>query len=391
MNVPLMRNSFYKDEEVKRALADFILRTDRFSMGSECAEFETSFAKWQQRDKALFVANGSVANLLLIQALLNCGRLHRGDAVGFSAVTWPTNVMPLIQLGLVPVPIDVALHSLNISPSTLVEAHNSRPIKALFITNALGFADDLEKIAGWCSERQILLIEDNCESMGSVIKGKKLGNFGLASTFSTFIGHHLSTIEGGFVCTDDEELYEHLAIARAHGWDRNLEPKRQQLLRAEHQVDDFYSVYTFYELAYNGRAGEIQGFIGNQSLPFLDEMIQKRHDNFQAFCEYLGTEKVYPIHSKHMDIVSNFAMPLIFKDCSQYEEARVAFVEAGVEIRPIIGGNMTRQPFYYKHLSNEKDLPNANHIHEYGFYFGNRPDLTKAEINILINLLKTNT
>jgi CDP-6-deoxy-D-xylo-4-hexulose-3-dehydrase len=384
-----MRNSFYKNDAVKRALADFILETERFSMGSQCTQFEKSFADWQGRDNALFVGNGSVANLLLIQALLNCGRLQPGDTVGFSAVTWPTNVMPLIQLGLTPVPVDVSLQSLNISPDTLATAHAISPVKALFITNALGFADKLDTIAEWCEAENVILIEDNCESMGSVLNGTKLGNFGIASTFSTFIGHHLSTIEGGFVCTNDDEIAEHITIARAHGWDRNLSPERQTALREKYGVDDFYSVYTFYEPAYNGRAGEIQAFIGNQSLPYLDEMVKKRHDNFLRFLDQLHTEKVYPIDFAHMDVVSNFAMPLIFKDKSDYTAARNRFVEAGVEIRPIIGGNMTRQPFYEKYTGMPIALPNADHIHDTGFYFGNRPDLDEAEMSIITNLLKS--
>ena len=186
--IRLMKNSFYNESKTKAELVEFIMDADRFSMGDQCANFEKVFANWQGRDHALFVMNGSMANLVLIQALLNMGKLSPGDKVGFSAVTWSTNVMPLIQLGLEPVPVDCELETLNISSAELEKTMAHTPLKALFITNALGFSDDLDKIVELCEANDILLIEDNCESMGSELNQKKLGNFGLASTFSTFVG-----------------------------------------------------------------------------------------------------------------------------------------------------------------------------------------------------------
>lgn len=387
--IRLMKNSFYKEASTKAALVEFIMDAERFSMSNQCKTFEENFAKWQGRRHALFVMNGSMANQVLIQALLNMGRLKPGDKVGFSAVTWPTNVMPLIQLGLTPVPIDCELATLNVSSKQLKKTIAQEPIKAFFITNALGFADDLDVIADVCKENDIILIEDNCESLGSSLNGKKLGNFGLASTFSTFIGHHMSTIEGGLVCTDDEELYSHLIKCRAHGWDRNLKPERQQELRTKAGVDDFFAAYTFHELAYNARPTEIQGFLGNIQLQYLDEMNTKREENFKQFMSAVPDEFVHPIIVDHMDVISNFAMPLIIKDKGTFTKYIAKFKAADVEIRPIIAGNMTRQPFYRKHVHTEHDLPNADYLHDHGFYFGNHPDLTEEEIAILLDTLSS--
>ena len=163
--------------------------------------------------------SGSSANLALLSSLQQIGFLKEGDNIGFSTLTWATNVMPMIQLGFNPVPIDVNLDTFNINEDDLLK--KIYRLKAVFITNALGFCSDLDMIKKICEDNHILLLEYNCESLGSVYKGVKLGNFGLASTFSFFVGHHLSTIEGGMVCTDDYVLYNVLKSVREHGWLRN--------------------------------------------------------------------------------------------------------------------------------------------------------------------------
>lgn len=391
--IRLMKNTFYKESETKEALIEFIRSAEKLSMSDQCLKFESNFAKWQGRKFATFVANGSAANLALLQSLLNLGRIKKGDKVGFSAVTWPTNVMPIIQLGLIPIPIDCEIETINVSSKTVNEAYEATQFKILFITNALGFCSDLNEIANYCSDKQILLIEDNCESLGSVHAGKKLGNFGLASTFSTFVGHHMSTIEGGFVCTDDEELNEHLIMTRAHGWDRNLPATRQKLLRENAHVDDFYSTYTFYELAFNIRPTEIQGFIGNQQIQYLDEMVEKRQKNFSLFMKYRSEQELHSLRYDHMNLVSNFALPLIFKNADSFKKSLNNFIEHKVEVRPIIGGNMLTQPFYKKHVDISKpaySLEGADIIHNQGFYFGNHPDLDENELNVLCSLLESN-
>lgn len=385
--IKLIKSSFYNEKETKAALADFVLNTDIFSMNSQCAAFEAAFAKKQQRKYAVYVSNGSVANLLLIQSLLNSGKLQRGDKVGFSALTWPTNVMPLIQLGLNPVALDCDLATLNVSPETL-EAHLA-DISCLFLTNVLGFCDDLQQIRQLCDANDVLLIEDNCESLGSQQGDTLLGNYGLASTFSLFIGHHLSTIEGGMVCTDDDELYEQLVISRAHGWDRNLSPDTQKRLRARHEIDDFYAKYTFYDIASNFRPSEINGFIGNIQIKYWDEIVSRRVDNFARFSEALhSNDNFYHYDLEHMSVISNFSMPVICKTPELARQYRDRFIAADVEIRPVIAGNMTKQPFYVKYVPGDTTpLPNSDLVHANGFYFGNNPEMTDSEINTLCALL----
>ena len=311
--IKLIKSSFYKEKETKQALVDFIMNTERLSMGEQCLLFEKNFSISQQRDYSTFVSSGSTANLLLLQALLNLGRLNKGDKVGFSALTWPTNVMPIIQLGLIPVPLDCSPQTLNVTPEILNEKAND--LKGLFLTNVLGFSDDIKKISKICADKNIIFIEDNCESLGSSVDGKLLGNFGLASTFSFFVGHHMSTIEGGMICTDDEDLNRALVMARAHGWDRNLSPSEQSALRKEHDIDEFYARYTFYDLAYNARPTEINGFLGNEQIKYLNEIVEKRENNFHRFIETIKKNKDFvQFDFAHMSRVSNFAMPVTFHD-----------------------------------------------------------------------------
>lgn len=386
----LAKSSFYNEPDTKRKLADFIVQTSVLSMSAECRKFEESFARKQGRKFAVFVTSGSAANLILIQSLLNLGRLKPGDRVGVSVLTWATNIMPLMQLGLVPVPLDCELGTLNISPRILAEHISS--LQGLFITNTLGFCDNLELIGSLCRDHGIVLLEDNCEALGSETFGKLLGNFGLASTFSFFVGHHLSTIEGGMVCTDDEELYAMLVMTRAHGWDRNLPPERQQQLRQTHGINDFYAMYTFYDLAYNTRPTEIQGFLGNTQLAYWDEIVAKRQDNFRKFQQAMAQNSDFlPLNTCHLDTVSNFDMPVICKDKKTFERYHRLFTENDVEIRPIVAGDMTQQPFYRKHGTVAASCPHARFIHEHGFYFPNNAELTPEEVSFLCSLLTNKT
>jgi len=385
--IKLIKSSFYNEDDTKKKLAEFVINADRFSMGTQCALFEEQFAKKQQRKHAVFVSSGSMANLVLIQSLLNSGKLAPGARVGVSSLTWATNVMPLLQLGLEPVMIDCELSNLNISQKILSQVEN---LDALFITNVLGFAADINAIATYCKEKNILLFEDNCESLGSVVAGTLLGNFGIASTFSTYIGHHLSTIEGGLICTDDDELYEMLLTTRAHGWDRNLPVQSQRKLRDAHGVlDDFFAWYTFYDLAYNARPTEIHGFIGVTQISYWDDIVEKRQQNFMNFIEVSSSnDDIYPLDVAHMEVVSNFSMPLVMKTPELCERYKRRFQNSSIEIRPIIAGNIARQPFFKKYSKEEYVCPNADTVHEQGFYFGNNPDMSEKEVSILCDLLR---
>ena len=387
--IKLIKSTFYKEAETKSKLAKFILNAPMLSFGRECNKFELAFSKYQKRKYCVFLNSGSSANLALIQALINSGKLKKGDKVGFSALTWSTNVMPIIQLGLSAIPIDVELDTLNVSPSMIKKVLKKYKLKAIFITNLLGLCDDIEGVRKLCENEKIILLEDNCESLGTRYKKKLLGNFGLASTCSFYVGHHMSTIEGGMVSTDSLSLANHLRIVRAHGWDRNLSQAKQSRMRDKFKVNStFYSRYTFYEQGYNLRPTEINGFIGNTQIKFLDEIISIRNRNFIELAEkiYSRTDKYYPIRFEHIDFVSNFAVPIICKT-KKIRDSLVEKCEGKIEIRPIVGGDMTNQPFFATHKKGLLvECNNARLVHEQGLYFGNNPELTQAELKTLVSV-----
>lgn len=359
------------------------------SMNDECTKFEKSFASKQNRKFGVMVNSGSSANLILIQALMNNGKLKKGETVAVSALTWSTNIMPLIQLGLEVVLVDCEIDSLNVSVNNIKETYKEHPnLALLFITNTLGHADEIDKVLEFCNENNIILIEDNCEAVGSAVKGKLLGNYGLASTFSFFVGHHLSTIEGGMVCTDDEQLFNHLVMSRAHGWDRNLNADFQLYLRSLHKIDNFYSKYTFYDLAYNVRPSEINGFIGNIQIKYLDQIVKIREKNFLTIYEHIKEKDDFvKMRFGHMNVISSFAIPIICQSKEVQLKYRERFNKFNIEIRPMIAGNMNKQPFFKKYINHKSALKNASLIHENSFYCGNNPDMTKNEIETIIQAL----
>lgn len=387
--IKLMKSTFYKEKETGEELCRFIQKAKVLSMGEKCEEFEKKFADYQEREFCILFNSGSSANLALIQALLNIGLIEKGEIIAFSALTWATNVMPIIELGLVPVPVDVEIDTLNVSSKMFMEILSKTTVRALFLTNLLGFCDDIDGIRKICNERNIILLEDNCESLGSIYKGTKLGNFGYASTFSFFVGHHLSTIEGGAVCSDDKELYDMLLMVRSHGWSRNVDKSKKSKLKQKYgNVDDFYARYTFYVPGYNLRPTEITGFLGLEQLKYIGKINKKREEHFQKFYEVSSKNgDFFSLRYNHIEFVSNFAFPIICKSKPLFKKYINKF-EKMVEIRPIVGGNIVKQPFFKPFRGNVKtSLKNADVIHDQGFYFPNNPELTEDEVQTILSLL----
>lgn len=389
--IKLIKSTFYNESSTKKKLIEFIKEAKQLSFGKECEFFERNFAKYQGRRDCVFVNSGSSANLALIQAYLNLGKLKKGDLIGFSSLTWSTNVMPLIQLGLKAVPIDVELSTLNVSSKQLLKTLKKYALKALLLTNLLGFCDDIDEIKRICRKKNIILLEDNCESLGTIYKGIKLGNFGEASTFSFYVGHHMSTIEGGAICTDDEELATMLRLVRAHGWDRNLKFSKRKELQKKFKINStFYSRYTFYDSGFNLRPTEINGFIGNVQLKFIGEIIRKRRENFMSIASiiYKDNHRYFPIKFDHIDFVSNFAVPVVCKTTKIRDELVIKCKDK-IEIRPIVGGDITLQPFFEKYMKEFKGFDtSAKLVHEQGLYFGNNPELTEDEIKTILDVFK---
>jgi CDP-6-deoxy-D-xylo-4-hexulose-3-dehydrase len=292
-------------------------------------------------------------------------------------------------MGLIPIPIDCDPITLNVMSSNLEERLSQTNMEVLFITNALGFTGDLERIKLICDQRNIILIEDNCESLGTVLPSGKAGNFGLAASFSFFVAHHMSTIEGGMVTTSDHEFAEMLRIVRANGWDRNLSAQQQNKWRNHYGINtEFEAKYTFYDLGFNLRPTEITGFLGQYQMQFLNETIRIRESN------YLNMEKIISnnlelvtLKHDHISTLSTFAFPIVCKTPLLREKYFNRFAGAGIEIRPMIAGNIQRQPFYKKYIKDSYAVPGTDFIHQNGFYCGNYPELTVADLETISSCL----
>lgn len=384
-----MKSTFMEEDQTKKALANFVLGAQRLTMAEKCAEFEVQFGRFQQADHAVLFNSGASANLALLQALQNLGQLKRGDRVGFSAVTWATNTMPILQLGMIPVPVDCEPATLNTMAANLAERLEEETLQAFFITNALGFAGDLFEIRRLCERRGILLIEDNCEALGTELSGVKTGSFGRAASFSFFVAHHLSTIEGGMVCTNDGDLAEMLVMVRANGWDRNLPPAQQQKWRDRFAIrSDFEAKYAFYDLAYNMRPTEITGFLGLEQLQYLDRNIACRAANYATLEPTVrGNPELIPFDRSHISRLSCFGMPIMCVSAEVKEKYVARFSRRGIEVRPMIAGNMQNQPFFQKYSERSYDLPGADRIHACSFYCGNYPELTEDDLGRIAECL----
>ena len=384
-----MKSAFLREGDTRKALAAFLLEAPRLSMDERCFEFERRFAQLQRSADAVLFNSGGSANLAVLQALKNLDRLRDGDSVGFSAVTWSTNTMPIIQLGMTPVAVDVRPAMLNVTADLLRDRLRQAPMQAVFITNALGLAGDLDAIRSLCEDEGILLIEDNCESLGTELPSGRTGNFGVAGTFSFYVAHHLSTIEGGMVCTSDEELAEMLRIVRANGWDRNLTAPQQRRLREQFAIgSEFEAKYAFYDLGCNLRPTEVTGFLGLAQLEYLPDTIVRREANYRRAAEVMrGNPDLVPLEDEHLSVLSSFAIPVVCRTRALRDAYVDRFQRAAIEIRPIIAGNMQRQPFYAKYVPALYATPGADLIHDCAFYCGNHAELTEEDLATICKAL----
>ena len=387
--IPLMKNAFINEHETKIALSEFILQADRLSMDKECAAFEKKFAVYQGRKHAILFNSGGSANLAMLQALKNLDLLADNDKVGFSALTWSTNTMPIIQMGMLPVAIDCDPECLNVTSANLEKTLQQTTLKAFFITNVLGFTGDIQKVREICDAKGIILIEDNCESLGTETKEGKAGNFGMAASFSFFVAHHMSTIEGGMVCTDDDDYAEMLKIVRANGWDRNLNAIQQIKWRKKYNItSEFEAKYTFYDLGFNFRPTEITGFLGQYQMQFLEQNIKRREENYLQLEKIMqNNEDIMLLKHDHITRLSTFAFPIVCKTPELKDHYLSRFSGAGIEIRPMIAGNIQRQPFYKKYVKEIYDLPGADFLHDNSFYCGNYPELTESDLETISSCL----
>ena len=290
------------------SLIEWLKTYPRLTKGQLTLDLEKKWSNWLEVDYSIFCNSGSSANLLMLWALIEAKRITRDSKVVVPSVAWATDLAPVIQLGMTPILCVSNLEDLSVDINHLEKIFKETKPEVLLLVSVLGLVPDMKKISELCKKYNVILLEDTCESMGSKYGDKKLGTFGLMSSFSTYFGHHMSTIEGGFVSTDDEELYEVLKSIRSHGWDRDSSSKYSKQLREKWNTSDFDALYTFYHSGFNLRSTDLQAFIGLGQIDKLDNICKKRNKNFKTYQKEL--RHISPIIQEN-GFVSNFAYPVI--------------------------------------------------------------------------------
>ena len=380
--IPLVDNNISKSDI--KEIIKFLKTNPRLSQGDKVKEFEKEFSSFLEVKHSVFVNSGSSANLLMIYAMMLSKKLKNKKVV-VPAISWSTSVAPLLHLGLEPIICDVD-SDLCLNTTAFKAIIKDHKPSALMLVHPLGFGADMIEITKLCSENDIVLLEDTCESLGSDFRGMNLGTFGLMSTFSFFVSHHITSIEGGMICTDDDDIADILRMIRSHGWDRELSKEKQKDLRDRFNISEFEALYTFYYPAFNVRGTEINAVLGLKQLERVEDIICKREDNFWIYDKYMNENDLYAIEITGNHLISNFAYPIIhhLKD-----KLVKALIKNGVECRPIVCGDISKQPFLKNRLKYDTNTPMAEMIDKYGFYVPNHPHLTDSDIKYVCDIIKS--
>ena len=385
---PLMRNNILRED--LDAVIEHLKQDDPIlTNGPNVRAFEEEWSEWLGVKHSVFVNSGASANLLTMAVLKI--RFPEGGEVIVPALTWISDIASVLQNGFTPVFVDIDPHTLGMNSSQVL-ASITNNTRAVFITHAQGFDGLTDELINSLDQKNILLIEDACESHGATHNGQKVGSIGWVSNFSFFYAHHLSTIEGGMICTNDSEVYQQLRMLRSHGMVREA---TDLSLKSEYQTayPELHPDFIFSFPAYNVRNNEIGGIMGRNQLKRLDINVQRRTDNLHRFLRQINPEKFRTDFK--LEGSSNYAFNIILKEPDKKFVLRLMdkMTEFGIEFRrgSAGGGNQTRQPYLKGILpdGHHKKFKETEHIHFFGFYIGNFPDLKDDEIDSICAVLNS--
>ena len=385
-----LASSTWGSEEI--AAINRVITSDIYTMGREVELYESEFAKLFGTKYAVMTSSGSTSNLLMIASLFftkdPMRRLKRGDEIIVPAVAWSTTYFPLQQYGLHVKFVDIDRDTLNIDMTQLAEAVTEKT-KAILVVNLLGNPCDFNVISSIIQGRNITLLEDNCESMGATFENKCAGTFGLIGTFSSFFSHHIATMEGGCLVTDDEEIYHILLCLRAHGWTRNLPEKN--LLTGTKSTNQFDESFKFVLPGYNVRPLEMSGAIGREQLKKLPDFINKRRYNAAIFSEKFKNHPYIDIQ-KEIGNSSWFGFSLILNNKSPISRAELisGLANKNIECRPIVTGNFLKNKEVLSHFDYEVfgTVANTEFIDGQGLFVGNQQNIIIDEIGYLSEVIQ---
>lgn len=390
MSHSLMNNNITSSD--RDVLIKFIKKTDYFTNGKKVKEFEKKWSKWVGTKYSIFVNSGSSANLLSISYIKS---LYKDGEIIVSPLNWVSDITSILYNGFKPRFVDVNLETLSMDIDKVIKSINSKT-RAILITHILGFNGLKKELLDICKKKKILLIEDVCESHGATFKQKKLGSWGNLSNFSFYYAHHLSTIEGGMVCTNDKKIYEKIRIMRGHGMLRESTDNNYKKKIAK-KYSNLNEKFIFIEPGYNFRSTELNAVIGINQLKRLDYNNKLRNINHEYFLKNLDKEKYFTDFD--LEGSSNYAFVIIFRKKFQKISFRNRFEDKlskfGIEFRRGTsgGGNQLRQPYLAKFIKMEQKeinkFPNTDTIHNFGYYIGNYPTLPKLKILNICKILNS--
>jgi len=386
LNWPLMENNIVREDLNK--LIEFLKGDNILTQSKNVIEFEKEWSEWLGVKYSVFVNSGASANIITIAALRH---LYGGGEIIVPALTWVSDISSVLLNGFKPVFVDINPRNLAMDEEQVL-CKIGKSTRAVFLTHVLGFNGLSRRLIDELEKRNIPLIEDVCESHGATFQNRKLGSIGMISNFSFYYAHHMSTIEGGMVCTNDEKLYQVLRMLRSHGMVRESTSKeiKQEYMDKNPELNpDFIFAYP----GYNVRSTELNAVIGRNQLKRLDDNNKKRVKNFRLFLDNLDSSKYRTDFDTEGSV--NYAFTLVLKEANNEFCQRVmkALVDANVEFRRGTsgGGNQLRQPYLRQYLSENEytKYPKVDHIHFYGFYIGNYPGLPEQKILELCNMLNS--
>jgi CDP-6-deoxy-D-xylo-4-hexulose-3-dehydrase len=385
--LPLMSDNI--DREDVNAVIDFLSQDSipKLTNGPKVVEFENAWGEWLGTKYNLMVNSGASANEL---TMLSLNYLYGEGEIIVPPLTWISDISSVIFSGMKPVFCDINLKNFSFDIEKLKQVITPNT-KAIFLTHVLGVNGLTDELIQLCNDNNILLIEDVCESHGTTFKGQKVGTYGFASNFSFYFAHHMSTIEGGMICTNDEKFYQVCRALRSHGMMREMtnNEMKQEIINAN---PDLNPDFIFIRPAHNFRSTEINAVIGLSQIKKLDSNNSHRVDNFKYFVEHLDSNKYHT--DIEMDGQCNYAFIVVLKD-GDFEtrnKLELTLRENGIEFRRGLsgGGNQLRQPWFKKHFNiDHSQFPNMDHVHHFGWYIGNYPSLEREKITKLVQILNS--
>ncbi len=357
------------------------LRTNPWlTQGQLTREFERRWAAWLGVRYATYVNSGSSANLLMYYALLLSGRL-RNNRVVVPAVSWATTVAPVIQLSYEPVMCEADWDTFGLDMNSLEDLLKQHRPAAVAIVHVLGVPNDMETLRGLQERYEFILLEDACAGIGSRYDGRLIGSFGVMSTFSFFYGHHLSTIEGGMVCTDDEALHDILVHIRSHGWPRDLAPEKEHRQARERDIIEFNRPFTFYYPGFNVRSTDLNAQIGLSQMRRIDHVVAQRVENHKLYQERMRDGGLH-CQTNDRATICSISFSALARSVQGRDRIAARLRANQIETRPLGGGNMSRQPFWSDRYGTNR-LPVADRIHTTAFQLPNHPLLAAEDVNFI--------